>query len=574
MIMPQEWTRFESDDEKLEYLREKGLVTPKATSVKSFAYAGDYTDTPVLCEVVGYATPIDIIVSVGGEYHCLHYAYLAEMQAGMSKWIAAETQSESAEDICEPLDFIAIDFETANSKPSSACSVGLAFVENGIVVNTEYSLLRPEPFAFDMYNTHIHGISESDVENAPTFAEWAAATLPKFENKLLVAHNASFDMSVLRHALDLHGIACPTFDYACTYVIAQEIMPEAKKFSLNELCNELSIDLDHHNAQSDAEACARLLLALLQNSDQIEPFLTSFAADVKRSAAPKRKKTHAKTNLPENLPISENFRGKNFVFTGDMDAMSRSTAREIVAACGGTAHSTVTTQIDYLVQGKPRAANAKTGLSTKALKAMELAEKGHKIRVLTEQEFIAMLPTELYDFVCPSLPDGERFFALIKDELFAVLDDNNCPDGVMEYAPLKDRKTYSCQYRNSLFFRVSFNAKTNWIYIPLRYDSTMESAGFEPVSKDTYVSKYAIKDYSDALLLSDVLCVILNLEIDRSQKGFGCCSHYVECSDAKRCVQQDKILAMDCAYRINLKHGRIFYGVNAIANNTIAPTTD
>ena len=99
------------------------------------------------------------------------------------------------------LNFIAIDFETANFKRSSACAVGLVKVIDGQIAESRHLYIRPEPFFFEPFNVAIHGIREADVKDAPRFSElWpqlgAEITSP------LVAHNPCFDMSVLRHSFD------------------------------------------------------------------------------------------------------------------------------------------------------------------------------------------------------------------------------------------------------------------------------------------------------------------------------------------------------------------------------------
>ena len=96
--------------------------------------------------------------------------------------------------------FVAIDFETANSSRSSVCALGIVVVDGGAVVEARSWLVRPEPLVFDGYNIMIHGITPDDVRDEPTFDQlWADVFLPYFQMGPMLAHNASFDMSVLRH---------------------------------------------------------------------------------------------------------------------------------------------------------------------------------------------------------------------------------------------------------------------------------------------------------------------------------------------------------------------------------------
>ena len=95
------------------------------------------------------------------------------------------------------MDFVAIDFETANSVRSSVCSIGIVKVKNGKIQEELYTLINPLS-EFHYYNMKIHGITEYMVHDAPTFEEF----WPKFkvfiENQTIIAHNASFDIGVLR----------------------------------------------------------------------------------------------------------------------------------------------------------------------------------------------------------------------------------------------------------------------------------------------------------------------------------------------------------------------------------------
>lgn len=156
-------------------------------------------------------------------------------------------------------EFTAIDFETANSSRSSACSIGLAVVRAGEVIDVSHHLLKPEPAFFDPFNIAIHGITDQDVQDAPTLRDlW-----PELEKSIrgpLLAHNASFDMSVLRHALDLGRKPYPDTDYFCSCVISRYAWPEHRSYSLDHLADFLEVDFEHHNAAEDARAAAIIAL--------------------------------------------------------------------------------------------------------------------------------------------------------------------------------------------------------------------------------------------------------------------------------------------------------------------------
>lgn len=156
--------------------------------------------------------------------------------------------------------FTAIDFETANGDRSSICAVGLAMVENGRVVDRVSQLIRPEPLRFDPINISIHGITPQDVAGAPTFAEYWPRLWPQIRGPL-AAHNAAFDISCLRHALDRYGAPYPETDYYCTLVLSRLAWPQHGRYALNHIAQSLGIIFRHHDAEEDAVACAMVLLA-------------------------------------------------------------------------------------------------------------------------------------------------------------------------------------------------------------------------------------------------------------------------------------------------------------------------
>lgn len=165
------------------------------------------------------------------------------------------------------VDFIAIDFETATSQRSSICEAGICVVRNGKVVETRSWLVRPENNYYNYWNTRVHGIGPKDTENAPLFPEvWAEIMQYLQEIPLLVAHNASFDMSCIRSALQLHNIEKPTITYYCSLRAARRIYDFSSN-KLDALCYQFEIPTDlHHRAGNDAEMCARLFLREMRDS--------------------------------------------------------------------------------------------------------------------------------------------------------------------------------------------------------------------------------------------------------------------------------------------------------------------
>lgn len=157
------------------------------------------------------------------------------------------------------LNFVAIDFETANASRDSACAIGAVRVRDGAIVDRRYSLIKPNT-PFQKFCTYIHGISEKDVLNAPTFSDIYPAFFRMLDNQVVVAHNASFDVAVLRASCESRNLPMPSIESFCTVEMARKAWPNLSKYKLNLLCEEFSLPLKHHNAIEDATACSMILL--------------------------------------------------------------------------------------------------------------------------------------------------------------------------------------------------------------------------------------------------------------------------------------------------------------------------
>ncbi len=159
------------------------------------------------------------------------------------------------------MDFLALDFETATAKWDSPCELGIAVVRNGAVQEVRNWLIKPMswPF-FSPWNVAVHGIRPNDVAHAPTFEELWKEVGPLVQNSTIVAHNASFDMGVLRGTLATYRIGHPIFQYFCSVSLSKKIWPHMPKHDLKTVCTHNGIPLIHHRAGNDAEATARLVL--------------------------------------------------------------------------------------------------------------------------------------------------------------------------------------------------------------------------------------------------------------------------------------------------------------------------
>ncbi|MBB4184314.1 DNA polymerase-3 subunit epsilon [Sinorhizobium terangae] len=160
---------------------------------------------------------------------------------------------------------IAIDFETANEQRGSACSVGLAWIEDGRVVRIEERLIRPKDMRFSSFNIAVHGIRPEHVEDAGEFPEVMDEFADDFRGATMIAHNAAFDFSVWRSCLDLYRRSYPQLSYLCSVKMAQKVWPHLGSHRLNILARHLGLSFSHHNASEDAAICAEAAIAIARS---------------------------------------------------------------------------------------------------------------------------------------------------------------------------------------------------------------------------------------------------------------------------------------------------------------------
>ena len=173
--------------------------------------------------------------------------------------------------------YLVFDVETPNAKNDRMSSIGAVLVKDGKITEEFYTLVNPETY-FNAFNITLTGITPESVEGAPTFPEVFAKLKPLFDGAILVAHNAPFDMSVLSKCLSYYGIRYKeSVDYACTCQMARRAFPSLPSKKLNSLCELFNIKLSHHNAESDAMACAELFLIYERGGIEPNEFIKEYS---------------------------------------------------------------------------------------------------------------------------------------------------------------------------------------------------------------------------------------------------------------------------------------------------------
>lgn len=169
-------------------------------------------------------------------------------------------------------DFVVFDVETPNRANDRMSAIGISVVRGGKIAEEYYTLVDPETH-FDYFNTRLTGISGETVKCAPSFPEVWERIAPVMESGILTAHNAVFDMGVLRHCMNDYGISWkPSVRYLCTVQMGKRLLP-GMSHRLDVLCDHYGIELDHHQAASDSHACAEILLRYIDSGADISSFV-------------------------------------------------------------------------------------------------------------------------------------------------------------------------------------------------------------------------------------------------------------------------------------------------------------
>ncbi|MFZ0370033.1 MAG: exonuclease domain-containing protein [Halobacillus sp.] len=305
------------------------------------------------------------------------------------------------------MNFVALDFETANSSRGSVCSIGLVEYENDEVKHEYYRLVKPKKNYFSSKNVSIHGITRDDVADAYEFdILWKNEIQPMVEGKFLVAHNAQFDMGVLRAVLDQYLLPYPLLAYNCTLNISKKTW-ELPRYNLKSVSDHIGFRFNHHHALEDAQAAAHILLKACEElkvedtKDLVEKTQTTNGMMYDQQYEPARLNKKKKAKKPESLNYaaatkeidpSHTFYGASFVFTGKLSAMNRERAVQTVANFGGHTYPTVESNTNYLVVGSKTYEQYLLGKKNSKLERTEtLLSQGHSIEILPENEFLKYL---------------------------------------------------------------------------------------------------------------------------------------------------------------------------------------
>ncbi len=294
-------------------------------------------------------------------------------------------------------DFIAIDFETANKNRVSACAIGLVFIKDfKIVYSQKHFIKPPKTEKFSAFHSNIHRIYKEDVEDSYDFKElWEDEFFKYFNENLIVFHNASMDLSVLKNLFEHYSISNFNIDYVDTMQLAEKSGNPKK---ITELAKKFGIEIvNHHDPKEDAKVCAMIynelidiypnhkeLIRTLNNekkhSTNDNYFGKQATEDVKNENLDLVSKYTITLSELDNLKIKEN----NFVVTGKY-IIGRENVESFFVNNGGILKSGITTKVNYVIIGEDYG-------WAKIQKINELNNnKKTEIRILTELELTLLI---------------------------------------------------------------------------------------------------------------------------------------------------------------------------------------
>lgn len=312
------------------------------------------------------------------------------------------------------LDYTALDFETANSYRGSPCAVGLVRVRSGRPVAEQTWLMRPPAAVDDFhpFNTSIHGITAEMVAGAPRWSDLLPEIMDFIGDDVVVAHNAGFDIGVIRYACAADNIPWPEMRFLCTMVMSRRQL-ELASYRLPFVHESLGFQfLDHHDPLADARAVVDIVTGLsnLTSAADIDTLAAESGISVGRMSAGVYLGSVAKSggaalrqaDLNPEADESGYLYGRTVVFTGALMSMTRQVAWDECARIGAVAEKDVTKRTNVLVVGdiNPAVLRPGSNLTGKARKAFDLQDRGQPIEVMTEDDFLrcvdgrALLPPD------------------------------------------------------------------------------------------------------------------------------------------------------------------------------------
>lgn len=287
------------------------------------------------------------------------------------------------------LNFVAIDFETANFKRESACQIGYAVVKDSKVVHQGQSLILPTTGSYFTFS-HVHGIKHADTLGAPSWIEVMSELekMRKFygiEKTPYVSHNSGFDESVWDACWNVIPEPAPTKTFFDTLRLSRDHL-DLKTYKLTIVAKALGVDnLNHHNALYDAVMCAEIALKISELSKRktVEELWTPKTKATKKIAGIDRNFLELK--LPTVISDNHPLRGVNVCISGDFLHFNRNELELLLESYGAIVNKSVLKKTTLLLSG------ASSEFRNKFRRAHDLKKKGQFIEIINEETLIELL---------------------------------------------------------------------------------------------------------------------------------------------------------------------------------------
>lgn len=590
---PQGWHRISDPDELLDFSKQLKLTPKTFTEPKPLIYTGTCTPEPTPCRLAGYVDRFAVVIEISGALHMIHPEYLLDMQSSpeaREKRISLISAGELSGTSSEWDSYIVLDIETTGLSRVNAeiIDLGALRVEGGIITDRFSQLVQPkEPVSLEI--TELTGITNEMLDGQPDICEVLPAFLTFLGDSILVGQNIqSFDIPLLNHQCSKN--VCPAITNPCcdTLPLAHKCL-KLPNYRLETIADALQVYPEQaHRALADCETtylCFEKLRALsdeplllqypaaaldmgvpIAHTDRPKPTQKEFARFKSR---PKAKDIHPSTDLFDPAhPLYD----LTCVFTGELLHMSERDAMQHVADCGGHNADNITRKTDLLIVGAGSDPEKKSG---KVKKAEEYIAKGFPIRIISEEQFLAMQDvssepltvcedmaaneTEVLEEYSPvQTAEADRIFHEMRVAL-ATAQESYDPEKIQ--LNLRKPEKAAAYHAIELFGQSCLNFKgTKTLYVEVSPKIDALFAADHIVLDDSRANAWARIPAQELSFAEHPQLVIEIYEKYLMANGFDCCSRYLECSEAEHCTHPDIMTAGQCTYRQKLRNGHIFYG--------------
>lgn len=409
-----EWTPFIDVNDQIEHYRLWGLIPPKSNKLRPVMAVDGYFAAPEPCEVVGYQRDACAVIKLADGYHAIYGEYLAQLQPDAMQKLP--TGVCFAEILSR---YIVLDIETTgfDFHRDRILEIAAVSYEYGNKISEFHALVNPG-MLIPSDIVSLTGITQADVDSAPTLEDVASGFLNFIGDMPIVGHNAlTFDVPFLSAQLSMQIENC-VIDTLPMARKTFDLLPCHKLAYLNDTLHLESTGA--HRALNDVETTNALLWACLAPR-KYESYVNKAFLDhrLSQNGAAKRKpamRQQGKVQTPSEPYAIRKFKkidiksitpscdlstssgplhGKTIVFTGTLK-IDRAEAMQMAVDAGAILKTSVSRKTDYLVVGKQDITIVgMDGMSTKEEKAHEINQSGKAhVQIISEKEFLELVKKE------------------------------------------------------------------------------------------------------------------------------------------------------------------------------------